>query len=126
MKCNVIIVLLLMLRKLEDEHEKPEIKFMILFGCRRNFIFTIWWNFQMGAECTRNILICFLWLVKNTERPQLKSWWLSIPSTHLIGILDLLYISISCFEYGVKVNILIWKKLQRTFLASSVFFSLNN
>ena len=57
----------------------------------------------MSPECTRNLLICFLWLIKNTGREKLKSWWLSLPPHQLVGILDLLYISVSCFEYGTKV-----------------------
>lgn len=58
---------------------------------------------QMGAESTRTLLICLLWLLKNTDRSKLKSWCSCLPVNHLISLLDLLYISVSCFEFGWKV-----------------------
>uniref|UniRef100_H2Y8Y6 DOCKER domain-containing protein n=1 Tax=Ciona savignyi TaxID=51511 RepID=H2Y8Y6_CIOSA len=53
----------------------------------------------MSADSTRNLLLCFIWMLKNTDRSTLRSWWITLPPSHLVSLLDLLYISISCFEY---------------------------
>ncbi|XP_076814693.1 dedicator of cytokinesis protein 7-like isoform X2 [Clavelina lepadiformis] len=59
-------------------------------------------SFEMGVESTRNLLICFLWLLKNTECSMLKAWWIAAPPSQMIFMLDLLYITTSCFEFGSK------------------------
>ncbi|XP_078495835.1 dedicator of cytokinesis protein 7 [Ciona intestinalis] len=67
---------------------------------------------QMSPESTQNLLLCFLWLVKNTERQTLRSWWIALPPSQLVSVLDLLFISISCFEYKEKA--IIRNEFQRT------------
>uniref|UniRef100_H2Y8Y5 DOCKER domain-containing protein n=1 Tax=Ciona savignyi TaxID=51511 RepID=H2Y8Y5_CIOSA len=59
----------------------------------------------MSADSTRNLLLCFIWMLKNTDRSTLRSWWITLPPSHLVSLLDLLYISISCFEYKQEQTI---------------------
>ena len=56
---------------------------------------------NMSEECTRSLMVCFLWLIKNTERSKLKVWWSSFGPNNLISLLDLLYLCLSCFELKV-------------------------
>ncbi|XP_059491152.1 dedicator of cytokinesis protein 7 isoform X2 [Neocloeon triangulifer] len=56
-------------------------------------------------ETTRNLLTCFLWVIKNVNTSCLKQWWAELPNARLRQLLEVLYISISCFEYkGKKVT----------------------
>nr|CAB3239426.1 dedicator of cytokinesis protein 7 [Phallusia mammillata] len=59
---------------------------------------------KMSPECTRNLLVCFIWLLKNTDETTLKTWWVGLSPNNLIAILDLLYISVSCFENQATSN----------------------
>uniref|UniRef100_H2Y8Y3 DOCKER domain-containing protein n=1 Tax=Ciona savignyi TaxID=51511 RepID=H2Y8Y3_CIOSA len=68
-------------------------------------IFHIMHKCQMSADSTRNLLLCFIWMLKNTDRSTLRSWWITLPPSHLVSLLDLLYISISCFEYKQEQTI---------------------
>ncbi|CAB3365687.1 Hypothetical predicted protein [Cloeon dipterum] len=81
-------------------------------------------NFQQSStktilsyETTRNLLTCFLWVIKNVNTSCLKQWWAELPNARLRQLLEVLYISISCFEYkGKKV---IKKKSQPSFRKTS-------
>lgn len=55
----------------------------------------------LSNETTRNLLICFLWVVKNMEKDVLRQWWLDLPVQRLRQMLEVLNICISCFEYKV-------------------------
>uniref|UniRef100_A0A1B6EVF4 Dedicator of cytokinesis protein 7 n=1 Tax=Cuerna arida TaxID=1464854 RepID=A0A1B6EVF4_9HEMI len=58
----------------------------------------------LSNETTRNLLICFLWIVKNMDKEVLRQWWLDLPVQRLRQLLEVLNICISCFEYkGKKV-----------------------
>uniref|UniRef100_A0A8C8STH9 Dedicator of cytokinesis 8 n=1 Tax=Pelusios castaneus TaxID=367368 RepID=A0A8C8STH9_9SAUR len=56
----------------------------------------------LSPDTTRNLLICFLWIMKNAEQSLIRKWIADLPSMQLNRILDLLFICVSCFEY--KVN----------------------
>ncbi|XP_063106362.1 dedicator of cytokinesis protein 8 isoform X2 [Cavia porcellus] len=56
----------------------------------------------LNADTTRNLMICFLWIMKNADQSLIKKWIADLPSMQLNGILDLLFICVSCFEYKGK------------------------
>ncbi|XP_009581187.1 PREDICTED: dedicator of cytokinesis protein 8, partial [Fulmarus glacialis] len=56
----------------------------------------------LGPDTTRNILICFLWIMKNADQNLIQKWVADLPSMQLNRILDLLFICVSCFEYKGK------------------------
>uniref|UniRef100_A0A8C3UW20 Dedicator of cytokinesis 8 n=1 Tax=Catharus ustulatus TaxID=91951 RepID=A0A8C3UW20_CATUS len=53
-------------------------------------------------DTTRNLLICFLWIMKNADQSLIQKWIADLPSMQLNRILDLLFICVSCFEYKVS------------------------
>ncbi|XP_071439283.1 dedicator of cytokinesis protein 7 [Hetaerina americana] len=59
-------------------------------------------KFALGSETTRNLLICFLWVVKNVDKNVLKLWWTELPLSRIHQLLEVLNICISCFEYKGK------------------------
>ena len=56
---------------------------------------------MLSAESTRNLLLCFLWVVKNMDQRVLRQWWADLPAPRLAQLLDVLYLAISNFEYKV-------------------------
>ncbi|XP_056378742.1 dedicator of cytokinesis protein 8 isoform X2 [Hyla sarda] len=56
----------------------------------------------LSTESTRNLLTCFLWIMKNTEQGVIQKWLAYLPTLQLNRILDLLYMCVSCFEYKGK------------------------
>ncbi|XP_054034501.1 dedicator of cytokinesis protein 8 [Dryobates pubescens] len=56
----------------------------------------------LGPDTTRNLLICFLWIMKNADQNLIQKWIADLPSMQLNRILDLLFICVSCFEYKGK------------------------
>ncbi|XP_006863792.1 PREDICTED: dedicator of cytokinesis protein 8 isoform X1 [Chrysochloris asiatica] len=56
----------------------------------------------LSADTTRNLMICFLWIMKNAEQHLIQKWIADLPSMQLNRILDLLFICVSCFEYKGK------------------------
>uniref|UniRef100_A0A8C3UU18 Dedicator of cytokinesis 8 n=1 Tax=Catharus ustulatus TaxID=91951 RepID=A0A8C3UU18_CATUS len=56
----------------------------------------------LGPDTTRNLLICFLWIMKNADQSLIQKWIADLPSMQLNRILDLLFICVSCFEYKGK------------------------
>ncbi|RMC16389.1 hypothetical protein DUI87_06716 [Hirundo rustica rustica] len=59
-------------------------------------------NATLGPDTTRNLLICFLWIMKNADQKLIQKWVADLPSMQLNRILDLLFICVSCFEYKGK------------------------
>ena len=51
---------------------------------------------------TRHLLICFLWVLKNVDKPILKQWWIELPHNRLQTLLEVLRITLSCFQYKVS------------------------
>uniref|UniRef100_A0A663FIQ5 Dedicator of cytokinesis 8 n=1 Tax=Aquila chrysaetos chrysaetos TaxID=223781 RepID=A0A663FIQ5_AQUCH len=66
----------------------------------------------LGPDTTRNLLICFLWIMKNADQNLIQKWIADLPSMQLNRILDLLFICVSCFEY--KVNKVSTQVLQKS------------
>uniref|UniRef100_G3T5Z7 Dedicator of cytokinesis 8 n=1 Tax=Loxodonta africana TaxID=9785 RepID=G3T5Z7_LOXAF len=56
----------------------------------------------LSADTTRNLMICFLWVMKNADQSLIRKWIADLPSMQLNRILDLLFICVSCFEYKGK------------------------
>ncbi|XP_068092049.1 dedicator of cytokinesis protein 8 isoform X2 [Hyperolius riggenbachi] len=56
----------------------------------------------LSPESTRNLLTCFLWIMKNAEQSVIQKWLGYLTNLQLNRILDLLYMSVSCFEYKGK------------------------
>ncbi|KAK3089282.1 hypothetical protein FSP39_002319 [Pinctada imbricata] len=54
---------------------------------------------MLTTECTRNLLICFMWVLKNADQVVLRQWWNELNVGVLNQILDVLYYAISNFEY---------------------------
>uniref|UniRef100_A0A8C3TBM3 Dedicator of cytokinesis 8 n=1 Tax=Chelydra serpentina TaxID=8475 RepID=A0A8C3TBM3_CHESE len=63
----------------------------------------------LSPDTTRNLLICFLWIMKNAEQSLIQKWIADLPSMQLNRILDLLFICVSCFEYKILLYHLISK-----------------
>ena len=51
---------------------------------------------------TRHLLICFLWVLKNVDKSILKQWWIELPHNRLQTLLEVLRITLSCFQYTVS------------------------
>lgn len=56
----------------------------------------------LKENTTRNLLICFLWVLKNVDRSILKQWWIELPHNRLQTLLEVLRITLSCFQYKVS------------------------
>uniref|UniRef100_A0A672RT21 Dedicator of cytokinesis 8 n=1 Tax=Sinocyclocheilus grahami TaxID=75366 RepID=A0A672RT21_SINGR len=54
------------------------------------------------AETSRNLLMCFLWIIKNADQNLVQRWTVDMPLSQLSRLLELLTICISCFEYRGK------------------------
>uniref|UniRef100_A0A671PM88 Dedicator of cytokinesis protein 8-like n=1 Tax=Sinocyclocheilus anshuiensis TaxID=1608454 RepID=A0A671PM88_9TELE len=57
---------------------------------------------MLTAETSRNLLMCFLWIIKNADQNLIQRWTVDVPSSQLSRLLELLAICISCFEYRGK------------------------
>ena len=47
------------------------------------------------------MLTCVLWVLKNIDKALLKLWWSEMSLQRLQVLLEILRISISCFQYKV-------------------------
>ncbi|XP_056152523.1 dedicator of cytokinesis protein 8 [Lampris incognitus] len=56
----------------------------------------------LAADTSRHLLVCLLWVMKNTERSLIQRWTADMPSSQLNKLLELLTICVSCFEYRGK------------------------
>ncbi|KAH0628616.1 hypothetical protein JD844_009975 [Phrynosoma platyrhinos] len=70
---------------------------------------------MLSAEASRNLLVCFLWVLKNADEAVLHRWLADLSALHVNRLLDLLYLCVSCFEYKGKkaferINSLTFKK----------------
>ncbi|XP_077590257.1 dedicator of cytokinesis protein 7 isoform X1 [Stigmatopora nigra] len=74
-------------------------------------------NGNLSAECSRTLLVCFLWVLKNADAALLERWVADMSVHQINRLLDLLHLCISCFEYKGKktlerINSLTFKKSQ--------------
>ncbi|XP_071954468.1 dedicator of cytokinesis protein 7-like [Antedon mediterranea] len=67
---------------------------------------------RMTEESTKDLLMCFMWVVKNVEASSLQQWWSGLGVQRFIQLLDVFYYCLCCFEYKGKTSII--KKLSRT------------
>ncbi|KAJ8285221.1 hypothetical protein GJAV_G00023710 [Gymnothorax javanicus] len=56
----------------------------------------------LSAESSRNLLICFLWVMKNADQGLIQKWTVDMQPSQLNRLLELLTICASCFEYRGK------------------------
>ncbi|XP_063043181.1 dedicator of cytokinesis protein 7-like isoform X2 [Engraulis encrasicolus] len=71
----------------------------------------------LSAECSRTLLVCFLWVLKNADASLLERYVHDLSVTQINRLLDLLHLAVSCFEYKGKkalerINSLTFKKSQ--------------
>ncbi|KAG7265864.1 hypothetical protein CRUP_016127 [Coryphaenoides rupestris] len=71
----------------------------------------------LSAECSRTLLVCFLWVLKNADAGLLERWVSNLSVLQVNRLLDLLNLCVSCFEYKGKkalerINSLTFKKSQ--------------
>ncbi|XP_060603802.1 dedicator of cytokinesis protein 7-like isoform X2 [Ruditapes philippinarum] len=66
---------------------------------------------QLNAEDTRNLLICFTWVLKNVDKSVLRQWWSDMKIDRLNCILEIIYYAISNFEYRAK-----WSNINMTIM----------
>uniref|UniRef100_A0A8C5ED45 Dedicator of cytokinesis protein 7-like n=1 Tax=Gouania willdenowi TaxID=441366 RepID=A0A8C5ED45_GOUWI len=71
----------------------------------------------LSAECSRTLLVCFLWVLKNADAALLERWVSDLSVLQINRLLDLLHLCVSCFEYKGKktlerINSLTFKKSQ--------------
>ncbi|XP_038660625.1 dedicator of cytokinesis protein 8 isoform X1 [Scyliorhinus canicula] len=58
----------------------------------------------LAADTSRDLLISFLWILKNADQTLIRKWAADLPVTQLNKLLDLLHLCVSCFEYRGKVS----------------------
>uniref|UniRef100_A0AAY4CHG2 Dedicator of cytokinesis 6 n=1 Tax=Denticeps clupeoides TaxID=299321 RepID=A0AAY4CHG2_9TELE len=67
--------------------------------------FNAFWNIPSGstlsAECSRTLLVCFLWVLKNADAALLERYVSDLSVLQINRLLDLLHLCVSCFEYKV-------------------------
>lgn len=56
---------------------------------------------SLSAECSRTLLVCFLWVLKNADAALLERWVSDLSVLQINRLLDLLHLCVSCFEYKV-------------------------
>ncbi|XP_029915260.1 dedicator of cytokinesis protein 8 isoform X2 [Myripristis murdjan] len=56
----------------------------------------------LAADTSRQLLVCFLWVMKNADRSLIQRWTVDMPPSQLNKLLELLTICVSCFEYRGK------------------------
>ncbi|PIK59756.1 putative dedicator of cytokinesis protein 7 [Apostichopus japonicus] len=60
----------------------------------------------LTEESTKDLLMCFLWVIKNVDPTTLQQWFSIIGLQRLNHLLDLLFFSICAFEYKGKAMIM--------------------
>lgn len=57
---------------------------------------------NLSVDSTKNLLLCVLWLIKNISKQTLRHLFSSLSTMQINSFLDILYLSVSCFEYKIK------------------------
>ncbi|XP_038048649.1 dedicator of cytokinesis protein 7-like isoform X4 [Patiria miniata] len=60
---------------------------------------------RLSEESTRDLLLCFLWVLKNLEPTTLQDSWVALSVSRINQLMDVLYYSICCFEYKGRAMI---------------------
>ncbi|TSZ68955.1 Dedicator of cytokinesis protein 8 [Bagarius yarrelli] len=71
----------------------------------------------LSIECSRTLLVCVLWVLRNADAGLLERWLSELSVLHINRLLELLHLAISCFEYKgrkalERINSLTFKKSQ--------------
>nr|XP_033779445.1 dedicator of cytokinesis protein 6 isoform X3 [Geotrypetes seraphini] len=69
----------------------------------------------LSAECSRILLLCLLWVLKNADEEVLETWFSDLSTLQVGRLLDLMDLCVSCFEYkgqktSEQINSLTFKK----------------
>ncbi|XP_065185199.1 dedicator of cytokinesis protein 7-like [Sycon ciliatum] len=54
---------------------------------------------MITQENTRNLLICFLWVLKNLDQRQMRDWWIQLDFVKKTVVLDIMDLCVMAFEY---------------------------
>ncbi|XP_062509807.1 dedicator of cytokinesis protein 7-like isoform X2 [Corticium candelabrum] len=54
---------------------------------------------ELTPESTRNLLACFLWILKSIDSDVLTRWWSGLSISRLSSLLAVLDLCVACFEY---------------------------
>ncbi|CAG0892792.1 unnamed protein product, partial [Darwinula stevensoni] len=60
---------------------------------------------RIDGETTKDLLVCFLWVLKNVDSSLLRSWWSDFSPQRLKQLLEVLDLGIASFEYQGKVEV---------------------
>ena len=69
----------------------------------------------LSSENTRHLLSCFCWVLKNLERSVLYRWTLSLTPHRVYQMLQVINISIPCFEYKGQKRPVVVKRSTQSF-----------
>jgi len=58
----------------------------------------------LGPVSTRNLLVCFLWVLKSMDPELLSLWWNSLSISRLSLLINVTDLCVSCFEYKVSTS----------------------
>ncbi|KRY19445.1 Dedicator of cytokinesis protein 6, partial [Trichinella patagoniensis] len=53
----------------------------------------------LTLDTTRNLLLCFCWVIKNIEASAFRQWLNELPAARIGHFIDALHVCVSCFEY---------------------------
>lgn len=57
---------------------------------------------SLSQDTTKNLLICFLWVIKNVDKTVLRQWWAELTAERLHSLLEVLRITLTVFQYKGK------------------------
>jgi hypothetical protein len=60
----------------------------------------------LGPSATKNLLICFLWVLKNLDVELLHQWWAQLKISDINDLLNVLDLSVQTFEYRGRKNLM--------------------
>jgi hypothetical protein len=54
---------------------------------------------NLSQDSSKDLLACFMWVVKNVEPGVLKQWWVELTGDRLMSVCEVLRLTISSFQY---------------------------
>ena len=76
-------------------------------------------KYMLNQEATRNLIVCFIWVIKNVDKRVLKQWWSEMPIVRLNQLLEVLYYAVSNFEYKVGHVVICWRQWLSYYMGES-------
>ena len=59
----------------------------------------------LGPNATKNLLISFLWVLKNLDVDLLHQWWSQLKISDINDLLNVLDLCVQTFEYRVSLGL---------------------